>query len=247
MDFDINTYLKKIDDSIKNLEDGLSSNSQEETLSQNYDALIHQYELTKEKKYLENLLDIIDNQDEKMIIKYLSTKIDNKTILEIAIDEKIYLNFDTRKSVFSNLELLKIVIEKKYNNIIYVADEEDLLIKLEEKTLMEHFIENEMLDKYNIDKICENTLVIDLLMKYNKQNCFSGLSEEILFCDYKGKKVIDFLFENNYVDDKIVEKIQNHTEIYDYIIKYKKNNLLKHINERLLTKQVNGKYIFDIL
>lgn len=249
METDITKLLNSLDDILKSIESNEMkfNDLNNDTQTQETSTLIDLYQNTKEKKYIEKLFELIEFTDKEIITKYITQKINDKTILEIALDEKIDINYGINTTIINNSELLKIVIAKKYENITLYMDEEDLLFEIDGMTLFEHLIKNDMFSKYKIYRFKKTPMIIDILLKYNKQDYLKALDEELLFCDYKGKKVIDFMFENNYIDEYMISSILKYPEIYNYIIKYKKLNYLNKINEKLLAQKIDDKYLLDLL
>lgn len=177
----------------------------------------------------------------------LLEKINGKPVLAEIIKQKIFMSSLLSRIILHNEELMNVIFEEKYDDIFWGLTEEDFLIKLGDMTLLEHLVKHGMFKSYWTRNIEKSDIILDVILKYNLKDCFSDLHENQLFKVYKGKLVIEFMFEHNLINFITISNIKNHPEIYSLIIKYKKFSLLESISEELLTQKVNDKYIFDLI
>lgn len=177
----------------------------------------------------------------------LLEKVNGRPVLAEIIKHGIFMSSILSRTILHNEELMNVIFEEKYDNILWGLSEDDFLIKLGDMTILEHLVKNEMFKSYWVKEIKNSDVILDIILKYNLKDCFPELHENQLFKVYKGKLVIEFMFEHNLVDFTTVSNIKNHPEIYNFIIKYKRQDLLDSISEELLTQKINEKYIFDLI
>ena len=205
------------------------------------------YIATKDDSYIKKYINLVFDNRIPNRKEYLLRKIDeDKVVLDKIIEDDLYLSYDISTYLASDLDLISVFLKHKNRKIFVFLREEMLLKKYEESTLLEYLIKNDLLDSYWIDEI-KDKIIIELLVKYGKQEYLKYASEEVLLMKYdKNKTVLEFLIENNYAIDKTIKKIQEPV-VYDLLIQYNKTNLLKHLSNKVLSKKRKGKFILEIL
>ena len=207
---------------------------------------LDKYRETGEKIYLKNHVITItySSIDKKQA---LLENVNGRPLLYEIIENKVFMSSLLSKVILENEELFNIVLETKYIDLFWGLSEEDFIKKINEKTILEHLVINDMFKSYWTKTIKNSDVILDVILRYNLKDCFSYLDENQLFKTYKGKLVIEFMFEHNLVDFITVSNIKNHPEIYNYIIKHNKQRLLSSLPEELLTQKINDKYILDLV
>ena len=105
-------------------------------------------------------------------------------------------------------------------------------------TFLEHLLKNKIkiniLDECQFGKYLEITY---LYCKYGYSVCLFEYSEEILFKEFNGKRIIEYLVENNQLWNNSINVVKNHIEIIDILKKENTYNLI-YLNEDLLNNLV---------
>ena len=194
------------------------------------------YIATKDDSYIKKYINLVFDNRIPNRKEYLLRKIDeDKVVLDKIIEDDLYLSYDISTYLASDLDLISVFLKHKNRKIFVFLREEMLLKKYEESTLLEYLIKNDLLDSYWIDEI-KDKIIIELLVKYGKQEYLKYASEEVLLMKYdKNKTVLEFLIENNYAIDKTIKKVQEPV-VYDLLIQYNKTNLLIHLSNKVLSK-----------
>ena len=224
----------------------LNTNNDKEKYIEEINECIVEYKKTNNYEELEKLLKIInldDLDDEKE--KLLLMKIDSKTLFEHVIEKECYIPLELKDFICTKEKLIKIYLKYKKNELFQFQKEKVFLQKIDNKLLLEHLLELNLLTPEIIYKI-EKRELVDVLLKHNKLELLKHANEEIMFVKIDDKLVIEYLFEKRLVTPQLISKIVN-KDIVNYILIYKENELLKYINTALLDKKIGKKYILDIL
>ena len=151
-------------------------------------------------------------------------------------------------SISSDINIVKKLIE--YGKYDYSqATEKILFSELEPgKLMIEHMFEYGLISDRNIFVIQDHDEIIDLLKKYNRFDLMSELSEYQLFADFEdGKTVIEYLFENNRVDKRIIMRISDYLQVYELCRKYNKLDLLPYLSEDVLFEEIDNEKPIEVL
>lgn len=140
-------------------------------------------------------------------------------------------------------------IEEKMKINVSDISEDDLLTKDKNGiTLIEHLIKKNVII-YGLDNIIQNNVeIVYIFIKNNKSLKKYFISEEVLFSEINGKKIIDYITEKEELGLKTIRYIENHIEIIDYLLK-KSPDLIFLLNlellKKLLIKNDKGNYPFE--
>ena len=225
------------------------------TKDNNNDYLINKY--INDEKLMKNLIDKCDDgkilleifeKDNIKLLKYcneqaLMTKINNETLLEYLLNKKIIPN--NLISIPNNKEYIEILINKDILEYFKYANEEILLIKINNKTVLELLLEKNKLDKINFCINSEKT--ISILYKLNRLDLAKQISikllakstKEIIGKDKNEQTFLEYLLDKGYkptFSDVINNKDKNKKIIYNIL--YKNNEL------ELLAKSIDKKNLF---
>ena len=226
----------------------LIEHNKEESLDEKLKRILEQYQVTKDISLLEEYLSLVSKLSFSDLKQYLLIRLDNdRNVLEEISNNKIDIDYSTNIQLLKDPELMKILIQTKNKECFTFAKEKDYLMEIDGITVMEHLLQINMFEKFWISNITTTPLLAELLIKYNKKDYLSSLSEEQLFLPYEDGILLDYLFKNDLVNFSTMGRITTHPEIYNYILKYKKISLLEDISESLLTEQLEGKYILDLI
>ena len=207
---------------------------------------IENYKKTNDYKELEYILNIINlDYFSKERENLLLMKIEDKTLFELSIEKGCFIPLSLRDFICTKETLIKLYFKYKKTDLFSYQSEKIYLQKIDNKTLLEHLLELNLLEPEYIYKI-NDTILIDILEKYNKLELLKHANEKIMFCKIKNQFVIEYLFEKKLVTSEIVSKIQNQ-KIVNYILENKEYELLKYIHPEILTKKIDNKYILDII
>ena len=212
------------------------------------DELYNNYIDTKDESYIKKYINILIENNNLPNIKelYLRKISDDKTILDIIVEKKVFLSHDTGTYIASDLDLIKIFLNQKDTSILTYAKQEILMSMYKGTTLLEYLIKNNMLDKYWINEIKDRKL-IDLLFAYNKVEYLKYASEEVLLMDIEYKKtVLEYLIEHKMVNEDTIKKVEKPV-IYDLLIKYNREDLMEYLSNHVLVIKRHGKTILEKL
>lgn len=137
----------------------------------------------------------------------------------------------TRKYIF-DLKLTKDDLLAKDNNGI---------------TFLEHLIKHKIL-LLNMNDIINNNIEIAYIICKESESLFLfNFDENILFSNYNGKRIIDYIFEEKKsLSSTTIKNIKNHIEIIDLLIStnniYELSYLSEEIIQKLITKDEKGIY-----
>ena len=121
-----------------------------------------------------------------------------------------------------------------------------LLYKDKDFFVLDYIIENELYKIDTISKI-DDKIIIDILSKYNKKELLKYSCEKVLLMNVDSdESVIEYLVKNNYAVSETIEKI-NDSIIFDLLVKYSRKNLLKYLNENVLSVRRFRKTILEEL
>ena len=207
---------------------------------------VDKYNNTKNKTYVDRILQIIDENPNDDISNVFLLKIDNKTILELLINLNYHFNQKEKNEILKNEELTKLLLSA-YNIEMFLQFPEELFLKeINGITLLEDLLKKDKLHSVIISKIT-NPLIIDLLIKYNKENLLCSLNNDLLLHNInENETVLDYLFKNNLITEDIVYTISK-KELFEYILKYNKQEYLENISYEILEEEYNGKLILEYL
>lgn len=210
------------------------------------DEFYNDYNDTKDETYLKKYIQLlIDNNhlpNKKEL--YLRKISDDKTILDIIAEKAVFLPHDTGTFIASDLDLVKIYLNKKDTSILTYAKQEILMSMYEGTTLLEYLIKNDMLDKYWLDEVQDRKL-IDLLFAYNKTEYLKYASEEVLLMDIEYKKtVLEYLIEHNMANEDTIREVEKPI-VYDLLVKYNREDLMKYLSNKVLAVTKFGKTILE--
>lgn len=160
------------------------------------------------------------------------------------------INID--KGVLSmNERLQNILREIESGTRKYILDltltEDDLLAKDNNGiTFLEHLIKNKI-SLFNINDIINNNIEIAyIISKESKSLYLFDFTENTLFSNFNGKRLIDYILEAKKISGSMVENIKNNIEIIDLLIStnniYKLSYLSSEIIQKLITKDEKGIY-----
>lgn len=202
---------------------------------------------TKDESYLTKYINLIFESRIPNRKQYFLRKIDeNKVVLDKIIEDDLYLSYDLSTFFASDLDLLDIFIKHRSTKVFVFLKEDILLKQYEGTTLLEYLIKNNLIGNYWIDEVNEK-IIIDLLIKYGRQEYLKYASENVLLMKYdRTKTVLEYVIENDYAINKTIKKVENPI-VYDLLIKYNKTNLLKYLSNKVLSTKRKGKTILEIL
>ena len=206
-----------------------------------------EYKNTKDEVYLEKYIKIILNNDLPDRKKLFLRQIDNsRTILDKIAEDDTYISYETSAFLASDTDFIRIFLNNKNPKILIFVKSKQLLGKYENTTLAEYLIKNDLIESYWVSEI-DDKAIIELFQKYNKEEYLKHASELVLLMEYeKNKTVLEYLIENNYASLKTIKKVRKPI-VYDLLLKYKKEKLLKGLSNEVLKQKVKGKYILEKL
>lgn len=211
--------------------------------------LYQKYLKSEDEKDLFNFVSKIMQEYEKLDIKEILLReiSEDRVVLDYIIEEDLYVPFSISEIIANDLDLLKRVLSHKTNHFLMHCNE-DMLLKMynEDMTIIEYAFSVGIFEIYWIKKI-KSKIIISLLEKYNKTELLKYACENVLFSKMEnGKMVLDYLFENNYACKETVQNI-NHPIIYDYLVKYNRQDLMSELCEDILIKYSGGKRILELM
>ena len=157
------------------------------------------------------------------------------SLIEYIFSYNIPISGNDMKILFSDIRIIRKAFEYGVLDYSFI-NKESLFQELEPgRLLIDVLFESNLILAKNIESISDNVEVLDYIVKYSRYDLLKSLHENILFNGYiDGKRVIDYMFERDEVDDSVVERITSHTEIYELCNKYNKPKLIDCLQEQLL-------------
>ena len=211
--------------------------------------LIAKYMETKDTKYLDEAIKIIKSGTINDIVSYfydtdlLFYKDETGTLFaEYLLAYNVQLSSILKEWIFEDMRVVMLFLD--YGRLDYdVINEKILFSEVEPgKNLVEYLFERNLIEPDVISKIEHHEEIIDYISKYNREDLIIYLNDYFIFNASKNDtKIIDYLFRTNQVDDRFVERIEDTTEIYDYLIKYNRTDLTSSLSETVLNMKKNGK------
>lgn len=128
-----------------------------------------------------------------------------------------------------------------------ILTENDLLAKDNNGiTFLEHLIKNKI-PLLDIDDFVNSNIEIAYIISKKSETLYSfDFTENTLFSNFNGKRIIDYIIEGNKISSPMVENIKNNIEIMDLLIStnniYKLSSLSSEIIQKLITKDEKGIY-----
>lgn len=223
------------------------------------DPLVVKYNETNDEKYLLEIINrlksrkcSIDGKSIKDCNFLLFSDSSGKCIIDYILENDVELGFLFKYISTKDINLVRKYIEhNKYD--FSDASEYLLFSKYDgDKTLIEYLFEHEEFEKVLstvVGNVHNNYEVIDLIIKHYRINLLADLSESMLFAEFAGKTVIEYLFEHNMIDKRTIENIHEHAEIIDLVRKYNREDLIQYFTMRVcIHKHLNeDRYILEDL
>lgn len=215
----------------------------------NQNELLGRYISTNDEKYIRAFVQNIKNGDKTTLTTsilntdFLSwTDETNTSVLEYILIHDIPMSSYFRYIIFEDVEVVKKFIE--YGKFDYKYLQENVMFSEIEpgKLVIEQLFESGLIIRDNIEAIYLHNEIVDYIKRFNRLDLLKYLEENMLLLPYDdNKSIIEYLFENNQVDEDIINKFVNRTEIVDILKKYNREDLFMYLPESILNKKDNGK------
>ena len=161
----------------------------------------------------------ITAEDKLKLKDFLYKDEEGKTLLEYILQNKIEIeDFSIKFLLSNNLEVLKIFID---NNVFPDGISEETLCKEIEPgvKVIELLFKKDLIRKIDVNYI-DSPIIVDLCIKYDKNEYLENLSEKLLFTKLEDIYVIERLIKDNLVSNINIINIFHNVKIVDLLIKY---------------------------
>lgn len=192
-----------------------------------------------------NIFNYIKKYNKEELLKHINLEelllkeIDNKLYLDKFIESNIYWEFYKM-----NINLIKEIIQRKQYNLLTNLEEKYLLLKLNNQTILEILLKNNITPKLEQYELQES---IKLLSKYKKYELLENSNpSDLVIKNEDNKFIIEELLLNGYTlnDREFIDP-----NVVYYIIKTKRTDLYSKLNLRTLITNgdLNNKFLDIIL
>lgn len=177
--------------------------------------------------------------------EYLSKDETNITFIEYLLQNNINISVNTEiDKIKESKEIASLYSKYECSLKDFELSEEDLFSFVNEKILIEQFIQDNSITYSMISKIKNNTKIIDILNKYKNYYYLasyisSDIAKKLMEKGTNDKYLIENYFYNYEFMKYLLSKIEN-PEIITLCQKYKKENYLAHTSENILLTKDNN-------
>ena len=213
-------------------------------------ALYDKYLKSKTEASLFELLNYIyETTDTINRREYFDLKlIDGRTVIDYFLDLDEDLSQENSEFIASQEDyLIKGLLKGKFS----IADkiQEDVLFKdINGKPLLEYLINLENFRPYILTCIKTRKEIIDILKRTNNVRYLEYVGEDILFSLFdENQTVMEYLIENDMYSPHLLDTIKEHPELYDYLVKYKKEFYVPCLSSEILMQEKDGRILLDAL
>ena len=213
-------------------------------------ALYDKYLKSKTEASLFELLNYIyETTDTINRREYFDLKlIDGRTVIDYFLDLDEDLSQENSEFIASQEDyLIKGLLKGKFS--ITDKIQEDVLFKdINGKPLLEYLINLENFRPYILTCIKTRKEIIDILKRTNNVRYLEYVGEDILFSLFdENQTVMEYLIENDMYSPHLLDTIKEHPELYDYLVKYKKEFYVPCLSSEILMQEKDGRILLDAL
>ena len=174
--------------------------------------------------------------------------IDGRTVIDYFLDLDEDLSQENSEFIASQEDyLIKGLLKGKFS----IADKihEDVLFKdINGKPLLEYLINLENFRPYILTCIKTRKEIIDILKRTNNVRYLEYVGEDILFSLFdENQTVMEYLIENDMYSPHLLDTIKEHPELYDYLVKYRKEFYVPCLSSEILMQEKDGRILLDAL
>ena len=207
------------------------------------------YSLKREIKKHGDLLKVFIDKGQISILDYADTDILSQKIGNITVLEYLFMK-NRVKSNHLNFYILEDALEycKKYNRLDLLPELYSKLFYLDldgNDKVIDYLFKNNLVTPEFIKDKCNESIIIDYCIKYNRLDLLEHLNETVLLSKSKdGKSFLEIFIDNN---TKINAKLYSFNSIR-IILEKGRYDLLKNIcTSTMLKKYDSQKYVYEIV
>ncbi len=190
---------------------------------------------------------------------FLKKDYEGKTLLEYVFEKNVNLDNDLNKRIINDASIIEECLKHKYSILLHKNGTMLLLnfgLNLDSifmplsngVSLIETLLQKNRVSFYIINYI-NDIRIYDILTKYNRQDLYECINENVLFEPYdKYDTLFEYLLSKNMVSVKMVHNIKIHPDVIKLCKKYNKLYLLKHVNFKFLSNEFDrGLTVIEML